>query len=70
MSCQADFSSAQVSPVVRRPYSTERLSARLLRAASTTPWQIAATGLSAAKNAATTACSRSLSRYSRTPRAR
>ena len=42
-------SSVQVSAVVRRPNSTERPSARRLRAASRTPWQIAATGAPAAK---------------------
>ena len=60
---QAEDSSAQVSAVVLRPCNTDRpLRPSTLRAASTTPWQIAATGLSAAKNAATMRCNVPLSR--------
>ena len=53
---QALFSNAQVSAVVRYPCSTERpVRFEMLRAASSTPWQIAATGFSASKKPATMA---------------
>jgi hypothetical protein len=59
----ADRSRAQVSAVVRRPCSTERpLAGAVLRAASSTPWQIAPTGSSRANASATTRCSSALSR--------
>ena len=68
---QASISSWRVRPVVRRPYSTLRpaSSPRVTRerAASTVPWQIAATGRSCSKKVATADCSSGDSRYSRMP---
>ena len=60
---QAFCSKAHVSAVVRRPCSTERpVAGSTARAATSTPWQMAATGLPARNESTAICCTSGLSR--------